>query len=557
MKKVARVVVAILLVLFIVFIGFIVVSLLQGCGGGGSGPDNTLLPTRFHGTVTDAQTKAPLEGVDVSVSGGGATDSGKTVAGKYDYTISLPKATPTSVTVSASVAQYEPKSKTVTANGGTTQVVDLTLTKSTVASARITGTVTDQDTGRGIAGAQIKISVAIGPLPIVLTTKANDQGQYDLTITLETAAQVSAEVNATGYESRSESFGLAVGEQKAFSVSLVKTVVTGTLRVRTKPVMASVFIDGVDSGKVTPSDLTVAAGNHTVRVEKSGYQTSEKSVAVVANQAVLVELTLTPTQDTSVGSVKFTPVRSYGVLPESYNWNGVAVTSGGTCYVSRAEVSIRMFGATGTDLGWFPTGWHDVEDVSAKGETIAVAEPYYRKIIFLDSATKTVLSEVSVPGAPRGLGFVNSGKVIYSTGGGRIGWLDNSHQFIAENDLPLDETPIKSFVDPIRETLWVLYEGRQGLPSIREFDLAGQLLRRADLPAGFWPYGGAKVSNKNLMLVAGLQGSTSLVLVLNTTGSILGQIEQPGVNAIGIDPRNGQVHAVGRDTPAVHVYRLD
>jgi len=87
------------------------------------------------------------------------------------------------------------------------------------------------------------------------------------------------------------------------AVSLPKLVETqsgdGSLKVTSYPDRASVFVDGVDTGKITPMSTSVSLGMHTVTVVPpgAGWSTDTRTVAIVQGNNDL-SVTLLPTLTT-------------------------------------------------------------------------------------------------------------------------------------------------------------------------------------------------------------------------------------------------------------------
>jgi hypothetical protein len=57
---------------------------------------------------------------------------------------------------------------------------------------------------------------------------------------------------------------------------------SGKLVLNSTPVGAEIVIDGKETGKVTPSQITVPAGEHKIELRKSGFQDAE-TTAVIKN----------------------------------------------------------------------------------------------------------------------------------------------------------------------------------------------------------------------------------------------------------------------------------
>lgn len=76
-------------------------------------------------------------------------------------------------------------------------------------------------------------------------------------------------IGKNGYVS--ETRAVEVGSGSKAVVLLHLAAAAGTISVRSEPAGASVFVDGRDSGHVTPAQISVEKGNHVVLVRKQGY----------------------------------------------------------------------------------------------------------------------------------------------------------------------------------------------------------------------------------------------------------------------------------------------
>ena len=127
---------------------------------------------------------------------------------------------------------------------------------------------------------------------------------------------------------RPSSQRITVVEGKPLTVTLTPpTPITGTLSVISKPLGATITVDGRDYG-TTPRNLTaMLIGRHTVALSKAGYETAQQTVEVREAETASLELTLkaaavatTPTTPT----VPATPTS--GDLSFTVTGNGKTVT---------------------------------------------------------------------------------------------------------------------------------------------------------------------------------------------------------------------------------------
>lgn len=110
---------------------------------------------------------------------------------------------------------------------------------------------------------QWKSMQVIGPLPA---------GTYKVT------------VSSPGYSSETRSVQVAAGARTPVDVRLSAT--KGFIKVAGSPAGASIFIDGKDSGRVTPAELTLDPGSHSVTVRKSGYLEASTDLKLAAGQGI-------------------------------------------------------------------------------------------------------------------------------------------------------------------------------------------------------------------------------------------------------------------------------
>ena len=79
---------------------------------------------------------------------------------------------------------------------------------------------------------------------------------------------------------------------------------------------AKIYVDNVDTGKVTPSSICgLSPGTHTYRLELSGYVSVTGSVDLGAGERVLVSIVLTPVKKgIGAGTILGVTVLSIGIL---------------------------------------------------------------------------------------------------------------------------------------------------------------------------------------------------------------------------------------------------
>jgi PEGA domain-containing protein len=97
-------------------------------------------------------------------------------------------------------------------------------------------------------------------------------------------------VSKAGYSTDTRTVDVASGG-KAFVTSHL-SLLMATLAVSSSPAGANVYIDGKDTGRLTPAQVPVDKGQHVVLVRKSGYLDETTNAQFVLGQAVSFSPTL-------------------------------------------------------------------------------------------------------------------------------------------------------------------------------------------------------------------------------------------------------------------------
>ncbi len=130
-------------------------------------------------------------------------------------------------------------------------------------------------------GAQFQVDGKSNPSWVTPFTLAGlDPGQHTVT------------VNKAGYSSDTRAISVASGG-KAFVMAHLNQLMA-TLAVSSTPPGANVYIDGRDTGKLTPAQVSVDKGQHIVLVRKQGYLDETTSAQFVLAQTVNFSPTLRP-----------------------------------------------------------------------------------------------------------------------------------------------------------------------------------------------------------------------------------------------------------------------
>lgn len=105
-----------------------------------------------------------------------------------------------------------------------------------------------------------------------------------LTLSGLTPGQHSITVGKAGFASDSRTVDVISGSKSFVQTHLAQ--LAATLAVTSTPAGANVYIDGKDSGKLTPAQVSVEKGQHVVLVRKSGYIDETTNAQFVLGQSV-------------------------------------------------------------------------------------------------------------------------------------------------------------------------------------------------------------------------------------------------------------------------------
>ena len=95
-----------------------------------------------------------------------------------------------------------------------------------------------------------------------------------------------------GYVSETRPVEVASGSKAVVLLHLA--VAAGTISLRSEPAGASVFVDGRDTGRVTPAQISVEKGSHVVLVRKQGYLDETTTANLQPGQSYHFSPTLRP-----------------------------------------------------------------------------------------------------------------------------------------------------------------------------------------------------------------------------------------------------------------------
>ena len=144
-----------------------------------------------------------------------------------------------------------------------------------------------------------------------------DPGEYQLTLSKD------------GYDSYSTSFTI-VSNAKTI-VNAIMTAVEvgpGNLIIGSTPNGAQIFIDGIDTGDVTPQLLSLSPGNYNITLKLSGYEDYSESKTVATGSTVNLVATLT-----SIAPVNHTfSIKGINLPAEANYWVAAIGDSVGNIY---------------------------------------------------------------------------------------------------------------------------------------------------------------------------------------------------------------------------------
>lgn len=148
------------------------------------------------------------------------------------------------------------------------------------------------------------------------------------------------EARKNAHYSTSQSLEIVAGENRTISLA-APTPRMGSLNVNTRPVGATLFLDGEPLSGTTPniySDILI--GNHILTVVKSGYASAEQQVSVEEGKVLPVNMSLKKVSDAE-GNPKMVDNSKYVVYERSFMVKGIPFK------MMLVEGGAFMMGATG------------------------------------------------------------------------------------------------------------------------------------------------------------------------------------------------------------------
>jgi hypothetical protein len=155
--------------------------------------------------------------------------------------------------------------------------------------------------GKKKTSAPIAVVVAPGQMTIDSTPEGAQvaiDGKTDpswitpLTLSGLAAGQHSVTFSKSGYSNETRAGSVASGRKSSVAARLSQ--LAATLAVTSSPAGASVYIDGKNTSKLTPAQVSVDKGQHTVLVRKSGFIDETTSAQFVLGQTLTFSPELRP-----------------------------------------------------------------------------------------------------------------------------------------------------------------------------------------------------------------------------------------------------------------------
>ena len=105
-----------------------------------------------------------------------------------------------------------------------------------------------------------------------------------------------------GYQDTTFNVTIIKDQQISRNISLIQEINTGSVLLQSTPSGAQVFLDGINTGKLTPSTIqNIGEGLHQFTLKLSGYKDTTFNITIIRNQQVNKNITLT--KEITTGSV--------------------------------------------------------------------------------------------------------------------------------------------------------------------------------------------------------------------------------------------------------------
>jgi PEGA domain len=140
------------------------------------------------------------------------------------------------------------------------------------------------------AGAQIFISGTNTGKLTPSTIQDLGEGSHQFTLKL------------TGYKDTTFNAAIIRNQQVSKNITLTEEITTGSILLESSPAGAQIFLSGTNTGKLTPSTIQdLGEGSHQFTLKLTGYKDTTFNAAIIRNQQVSKNITLT--EEVTTGSI--------------------------------------------------------------------------------------------------------------------------------------------------------------------------------------------------------------------------------------------------------------
>jgi serine/threonine-protein kinase len=143
-----------------------------------------------------------------------------------------------------------------------------------------------------VAPGQMTIDSAPQGAQVAIDGKTDPSWVTPVTLSGIAAGQHSVVFSKSGYSNETRSVSVTAGGKLSLTGRLAQ--LAATLAVTSSPAGANVYVDGRNSGKLTPAQVSVDKGQHTVLVRKSGFIDETTSAQFLVGQTVSFSPVLRP-----------------------------------------------------------------------------------------------------------------------------------------------------------------------------------------------------------------------------------------------------------------------
>lgn len=287
-------------------------------------------PGSLTGAVTaNGGTPVPGAVINVKTSASGAVVATTVTDQNGIYLVS--NLAPGTYFVSAAAQDFQIQTQGAAIQSNQTTALNFTLSPNPVT---IMGTVTNQQTGQPISGAQIEVRILDANGAVVATLFTDLQGMFQVQQLAPGTYTVVA--GASGFQTDISSVSIPPGGQANLTIALAPNpgFITGTVSSGGNPV-AGASVSVVDqnnvqiSAVITDSQGNYTAsglppGNYNVVVNAQGFQSSIAGAVVTADATAVVNVSLTPNPGSITGTI--TPVIQNTIV-QLYTGQGVFIQS--------------------------------------------------------------------------------------------------------------------------------------------------------------------------------------------------------------------------------------